>query len=622
MHIRCNTSMRKTCLKVLSLCLIFNISISFAQNKEVKFAFLTDIHVAPNAPSERALQQIVQEINTDQPDFVILTGDLTNTGSDAELNTVKQTLDKLAVPIYVISGNHETNWSESAGMTFIKLFGNDRFLFETDNYLFIGFATGPYMKMGDGHAKDEDIHWLQQELKKRKTPDKTLIVATHYPLKDGLDNWHEITPILNEYKASFTLCGHEHRLSLHNFDGIIGVMGRASVKSGSDVMGYNLITLKNDSAFVFEKELNNSPELFAAFSLKNNDVVKNRQVSPLPDFSINNQYPHVKFGEIVNDSASIFTGATLSGNTLVYGNSKGEIIAINTKDKQILWEKQLEGSIYSTPVIFKEKVFAGSISGDLYVFSLKDGKILDKIPLGKPIIGETSLESNLLYVTAGNDLYKIEANKGEIIWKNTDIEGQLQGKPTIGNKEIVFGAWDRHLYCVDKNTGKLRWKWDNGHKAVLYSPANVVPAISHNKVFIVAPDRFMTAIDLTTGKTIWRTNKHKVRESMGVSEDGKTIYAKLMNDSILSVSAHGNEFKEKWLINAGFGYEHNPCPIFEHNGTVYAGGKNGLLVAIDPKEQKVIWKYKFGNSSINKITADKDGYIWITLIEGKIIRIL
>jgi len=602
--------------------LSFGIALFAQTDKALRFAFLTDIHVTPDAPSEVALNGIVDEVNTGDYAFLMVTGDLTNTGSDEELQTVKKALDRLTIPYYVIPGNHETNWSESAGQTFVHLFGSDRFIFERGDFLFVGFASGPYMKMGDGHVKEEDLRWLDDELQRRNAKAKTLIVAVHYPLKEGLDNWYQVTDVLKKYQADVVLCGHEHRLSLHNFDGMAGVMGRATVKQASDRDGYNCVTLRNDSIIIAEKELGiPNKNDFAAFSLRNNAAVAGLPTSPLPDFSINDRYPTVDAELFLQDSASIFTGVAISENTLVYGNSKGEIVAWNVADKQMRWKKPCGGSVYMTPVICNRAVFAGTVGGDLYMLDLLSGKEINKLQLNKPITADAAIDGHDLFAAAGNDLYKIDALTGKILLKFDGIEGRLQGKPLVTATDVIVGAWDRHLYCLDKSTGQLRWKWNNGRSGVLYSPANVVPTASDGKVFIVAPDRYMTAINLSDGQTVWRTNRHQVRESMGASEDGKWLFAKLMNDSVLCVATEGNEYKEAWVVDAGFGYEHNPCPMVEHDGIVYAGGRNGLLVAIDTKTQQVLFKYKCGNSSINKITVLNNNEIWVSLIEGSIMKI-
>lgn len=635
---RSNTPMRYILPFILPLILLY--VNSYGQDAaKVRFAFLTDTHVSPKSVSEKALNDIVDEINASAFDFVMHTGDLTNNGTDEELTAVKKALDRLKAPLYVISGNHETNWSESACVTFTNLWGEDRFVFEFGPYLFVGFTTGPYLKMGDGQVKTEDLYWLENQLAQHDAKNKLLITAAHYPLGDGLANWYDVTDILNSYDTRLALCGHGHQLSVHNFDGIPGIMGRATVKKGSDLPGYNIVSLDGEKISIFEKELGvPTGEPFVAFSLTDrtaaqkifttanpNPDVRNSANGLIsiarPDFSVNKQYKNTPVKTAVSYSSSIFTGAVGAGNSLVYGTSTGNLIAWDVKKNSINWRKQLGGSIHATPTIYKNTVLQGTIEGWLYAFDLQNGKELWKLDLGKPIIGEGVEEDGFLYIGAGNELNKVDINKGKLVWTNTNIKGQLQGRATISGTSIVFGAWDTYLYCLNKINGQEQWKWTNGHQGILLSPANVVPVISQETVFIVAPDRYMTAIDLKNGQTRWRTNKHQVRESMGASEDGQTIFAKLMNDSIVAIAVQNDRCNTLWTLDAGFGYEHNPCPVVEYKGIIYAGGKNGLLVAIDKETQQVKWKYKCGNSAINKISIDPKNGLWVSLIEGKIMNV-
>ncbi|UYQ94615.1 PQQ-binding-like beta-propeller repeat protein [Chitinophaga horti] len=586
----------------------------------IRFAFLTDIHVSPGIPSEKGLAGIVSEINTQPFDFVVLTGDLTNTGTDAELNAVHTILKNLKYPLYVIPGNHETNWSESAAQTFVRLWGNDRFYFEKDKYIFVGYNTGPYMKMGDGHIKEEDIHWLKKTLSQRVTPGKTVISLCHYPLGDGLDNWQNITGFLQSKNTRLALCGHGHKLSVHNFGGIPGVMGRSSLPyKGTDLPGYNIVTLRNDSAIFQEKTLMQEAVPFKAFSLQNADAIKDVKPSPLPDYSINDKFPQVKPVFTFQDTSASFTGPLPLETQVIFGNSQGEVIALNAANKKVNWRRQFTGSIYATPLAGKGIITVGTVDGYIHGLDAKTGRDKWKLPVTEPVISEGIVEGDRLYIGVGSHaFYCININNGKVFWKNDSMNGQMQGKPATTDKEIVFGAWDRHLYCLNKATGELKWKWNNGSQQKLYSPGNVKPAIVNGRVFIVAPDRYMTAIDLSTGQTIWRNNRYRVREAMEVSPDGKAVYAKLMEDTVIAVSTSAPAMELLWYADAKYGYEHNPCPLLESNGTLYAGTKNGLLIAIDVATHQVKWTHKAGNSSINKIVADKNGDIWISLIEGKL----
>jgi outer membrane protein assembly factor BamB len=342
-----------------------------------------------------------------------------------------------------------------------------------------------------------------------------------------------------------------------------------------------------------------------------------------PDSSINNAYPPANIIFRLNDSASIFTGVLpLDKHTLIYGNSRGQLIALDPLTRKVRWRNKYAGSIYGTPVYSKGIIAFGIVDGHLHGLDSRTGKEKWNVTTGQPGISEGLATNDALYIGAGSHFYKLRITDGKVLWENTNPEGQLQARPvlSLSGDKIIFGAWDRHLYCLDASTGRLLWQWDNGKQQKLYSPGNVVPGIANGRVFIVAPDRYMTAIDLATGKTIWRTNSRHVRESMGISADGLQVYAKLMNDSIIAVSTATDSFHINWEANARFGYEHNPCPILESNGVVYAGTKNGVFVAADALTGRILLEHKAGNSSINEITADKDGNIWISLIEGSIME--
>ena len=594
-------------------------------DNSLRIAFLTDIHVSPGAVSESNLENIVAEINTGGFDFAVVTGDLTNTGLDTELITVHGILSQLRIPLHIVPGNHETNWSESACQTFPRLWGSDRLFFSSGNYLFIGFDTGPFLKMGDGHVKEEDVQWIKQTLAQAATPGRTVISLAHYPLGDGLDNWYEVTDILKQYNTRLVLCGHGHRLSLHNFDGLPGLMGRAALISGSDIPGYNILTLHNDSAYLYEKQLHQPIGCpFVAFSLSDpSPVIDHRPSMPRPNSSINAAYPPAVIPFHTNDSASIFTGIlAVDKHTIVYGNSRGQIIALDPLTHKVRWRNQYPGSIFCTPAYGDSTVAFSTVDGCIHGLDIKTGKEKWNLPTSQPGISEGLVKGDALYIGTGSHFYKLRITDGKLIWKNTTPEGQLQAKPVLSpaGDKLIFGAWDRHLYCLDAATGQLQWKWDNGKQQKLYSPGNVVPAIANGKVFIVAPDRYMTAIDLATGKTLWRNNSRHVRESMGISADGRQVYAKLMNDTIISVSTATDSFHLNWETNAAFGYEHNPCPMIEINGVVYAGTKNGVFVAADAATGRILLEHKAGNSSINGIAADREGNIWISLIEGSIME--
>jgi len=602
--------------------LLKHTDVSAFQADTIRFAFLTDLHVAPFSESDSNLQKIVEEINLLKLDFVVVGGDLTNTGANDELLAVWNALKKLKHTLHIIPGNHETNWSESAGLKFNELWGADRFCFTTKKLNFIGFNTGPYMKMADGHVKNEDVLWIKNTMTHYPDSSKKWIVFAHYPLADGLDNWNEVTQILKKGGCKLAFCGHGHQLALYNFNGIPGIMGRAVMMSKQNSPGYQLIEIRNDSVLVSDKILKqtvSSPKF--KFNYLSPDTLQSISISLPKDYSVNQLFPSVKPFFSYQDSASIFSGIAQSDSkTIIFGNSLGEVKAISIENQKLIWKKQFKGPIYSNPLIHKNKVIFGTTDGKVIALDTRTGNLIWEISMKRPILAEGIINNDHLFIGCGDTAFaKIEINSGRLVWKFTGIGGLIQGKPIIFDKFLVFGVWDNYLYCLNTETGNLIWKWSNGKPQKLYSPGNIVPAISNGKVFIVAPDRYMTALDLKNGTEIWRTKQFKVRESMGISSDGKTIYAKLMNDSIIAVSATANNFELKWAVNAEFGYEHSPCPIVTSNNTVICTTKSGLIIVLDEKQKQVKWKYKAGSSSANKIVIDKNQNLWISFFDGQVL---
>src|ERR671912_635941 len=103
-----------------------------AQTAPFKFAFISDTHIgSPSGLAEEDLKRTVADINTlTDIDFVIISGDITELGTWAELKAAKQILDGLKVRYYIIPGNHDTGWSESGGLGFTQIFGDDKFYFQ------------------------------------------------------------------------------------------------------------------------------------------------------------------------------------------------------------------------------------------------------------------------------------------------------------------------------------------------------------------------------------------------------------------------------------------------------------------------------------------------------------
>src|SRR5947207_15691239 len=103
--------------KLLFVCLLIFSLAARAQFKNFRFAFISDTHIgSPDGKAEEDLRRTVADINGMKDiSFVVITGDITELGTDAEIKRAKEILDELKVTWYIIPGNHDSGWSESGG---------------------------------------------------------------------------------------------------------------------------------------------------------------------------------------------------------------------------------------------------------------------------------------------------------------------------------------------------------------------------------------------------------------------------------------------------------------------------------------------------------------------------
>ncbi|HVK97127.1 MAG TPA: metallophosphoesterase, partial [Flavisolibacter sp.] len=281
---------------------------SIAQFKPFRFAFISDTHIgSPNGSAEEDLRRTVADINSiNDVAFVVLTGDITELGTDEEIRLAKQILDSLKIPYYIVPGNHDTGWSESGGLSFNKIFGDDKFHFKHNGIHFIGTPSGPYVRMSDGHVPRHAMNWMADKLKKIDK-NEPVVFLNHYPLDAGLDNWYEVIDLLKTKNTVLALCGHGHNNRPVKAEDLPAVMGRSNLRAKASEGGYNLVDFTSDSIhFTERKPVSKSEKLWKSVVFEKQNYDKNKQY-PRPDFAINSKYSQVKPTWVHQSSANVIS---------------------------------------------------------------------------------------------------------------------------------------------------------------------------------------------------------------------------------------------------------------------------------------------------------------------------
>ena len=519
------------------------------QGGVVRLAILSDVHVTPGNANEGKLREAVAEINAADVDAVMLTGDLTNEGSDEQLRNIKGILDDITHPFYIIPGNHENNWSQSACKTFNDLWGSDRFVFTVDHLVVVGMNCGPFMKMGDGHIKQEDLLWLDSTLTAMVKPGMMVLSVNHYPILDDLDNYRAYVDILKKYPVITHQCGHYHSWRLYETDGINGLMVRALDMGGGNY-GYTLMNIDLDRQwiYIYNKVIGKNPEQMYAYHI-NTDYY-----TPQLTETQNTVPAGIVIQRVVADNASIFTRVGVDEKNLYFGNSLGYCKAVDKKTGALRWQYKTDAMLFSRPAVGDKYIVLPTSDKRLVWLDKKSGKTKWQYNADGPYVADGVVKDGILYQGGFKTFQAWDVKRHRLLWQYNDINNYCQASPVVDGNDVVFGAWDTYLRSLNRRTGALNWQWNNGKSVNLYSPGNVVSVVTPDRVVIVAPDRVTTAIDRKSGKELWREkNDNKVRESLGHSADGEVAYAKTMDGTLVAMST-GDHYKMLWQVDLGFGY--------------------------------------------------------------------
>lgn len=612
--------MRKRILSIILMICLLPLGMQ-AQSVKFRFAQLTDLHLSPNNPNptEDLLRSVAQINATDGIDFVLVTGDITEEGDRTSMEKVKSCLDLLKVKYYVALGNHETKWSDSGCTAFAEIFGSERFQFEHKGFLFLGFNSGPLMRMAYGHVVPQDIRWMTETMQKAGK-EKPVILVTHYPMTEGdVDNWYEVTDAVRPYNVRLFIGGHYHANKNLRYDGIPGILVRSNLRDKDDKQGYAIYEVTNDSILVYNQRIGEEMEQWASFSLTDSYFDHQGKADKYPDFSVNDKYTQVKEQWIVQTGAGIYCSPAVDKDKVFVGDDMGHLTAYSLKKGKKLWTFESKKRIVGTPAASEGVVVFGSADRNIYGLNAKDGSLLWKVEATEPVLGAVSIDKGIAFIGASDQTFRaINIHTGEIVWSYSGVKGYIESKPLISDNKVIFGAWDNTLYALDQTTGKELWKWTGGLTRMHFSPAAVWPVAANGKVFITDPQRAMTAIDINNGETIWRTFESKVRETIGLSEDGEQVYSKTMNDSIVCYGTRGNSPQKIWASNVGFGYEHAPSMPQEKEGVVFGSTKEGLIFALDAQTGNVLWKHKIGNSLISTVVPLSNREVLFTATSGEV----
>jgi len=176
------------------------------------------------------------------------------------------------------------------------------------------------------------------------------------------------------------------------------------------------------------------------------------------------------------------------GNLIVYSCEGGFIYALHLSDGELIWQTNIGGSIISSPTIYNNKVFIGSLDSSFYSFNLSTGKQIWRQSLGASVYASQAVSDKYVYVsTVGKFLYCLSIEDGKIVWEKK-MKGLILSPPLLSDKYLYVASLDSCLSVVDAGNGESVWEFKT--EARIKS----MPMIAQGKLFVFAENRTIIAL--------------------------------------------------------------------------------------------------------------------------------
>jgi hypothetical protein len=193
------------------------------------FVHLTDTHIPERGGGTlHFLEELIEEINIINPEFVLLSGDYVNRSFEDQIEIGQLYLEKFEVPVYLTSGNHDIGdgmepWWRYFGWPYLN--SNDPTHWPggpvTQDYSFdygnlhvvtpmtwVNYNNFQYWIYGEHSMITSQLDWLHQDLSSL-SGDPYIVLFYHYDF-----GWYEESPQMPEffhgYDVDLALWGHTH----------------------------------------------------------------------------------------------------------------------------------------------------------------------------------------------------------------------------------------------------------------------------------------------------------------------------------------------------------------------------------------------------------------------------
>jgi len=248
------------------------------------------------------------------------------------------------------------------------------------------------------------------------------------------------------------------------------------------------------------------------------------------------------------------------------------------------------GPIRSTPVVDQGRLFFGSNDGFLYAIDANTGALRWKFATGGAVTSSPATDGKLVFFASRDGtLYAVDSADGALKWKHRfgaelgphNYWDYNLSSPVLANGRLYIGSGDGHVYAFSARDGKLQWQVDAGARV------RSTPAVADGLVMFGTMSGHVRAVRERDGAAAW---------SFATAGASRT-FDEESNDTTSIVASP--------TVAAG---------------SVFVGGRDGFLYALDLRDGHQRWRTTHDGSSWILSTAFAGDTLYVGSGSARIVQ--
>ncbi len=155
---------------------------------------------------------------------------------------------------------------------------------------------------------------------------------------------------------------------------------------------------------------------------------------------------------------SFYTSPAIAGNLILAGNSDYNMYAFDLNTGKEIWNYQTGNSINCDAAVSEGKIYFGSDDMSFYCIDTTGNLIWKKELNTKILSSPTFYDSTVIISAINGKIYSLNKYTGDSVWAYT-TKGVITASPLIQNNKVYVGSYDTYFYCLNASDGRELWKY-------------------------------------------------------------------------------------------------------------------------------------------------------------------